>query len=131
MLKERAEKYYNEGNYNCAETILRAANDEYELGLDEASMKLVAGFGGGMGCGQACGALCGGICAISAAEVADKAHTAPELRGKTTKLVAAFRRILGDTQCKNLMGKYKKPDTRCLETVLLGCEALSEVMEKE
>lgn len=131
MLKERAERYYNEGNYNCAETILRAANDEYKLGLDEASMKLVAGFGGGMGCGQACGALCGGICAISAAEVADRAHTTPALRPKTAKLVAAFRRILGDTQCKNLMVKYKKPDTRCLETVLLGCEALAEVMEEE
>ena len=32
MLKERAKEYYNQ-NYNCAETIVRAANDEYNLGL--------------------------------------------------------------------------------------------------
>lgn len=130
MLKERAEKYYNE-NYNCAETILHAANDEYNLGLDDETIRLTAGFGGGMGCGQACGALCGGICAISAALVEDRAHTTPGLRAKTTKLVAAFNRILGDTQCKNLMRKYKTPEQRCLQTVLLGCEALSEVMEEK
>jgi C_GCAxxG_C_C family probable redox protein len=130
MLKERAKKYYNE-NYNCAETILHAANDEYQLGLDNETIRLTAGFGGGMGCGQACGALCGGICAISAAIVEDRAHQTPELRGKTTKLVAAFNRILGDTQCKNLMPKYKTPETRCLQTVLLACDALSEVMEEK
>ena len=130
MLKERAEYYYTQ-NYNCAETILHAANDEYALGLDEETMRLVAGFGGGMGCGQACGALCGGVCVLSRALVDDRAHLTPELRGKTTKLVAAFRRILGDTQCKNLMPKYKTPENGCLETILLGCEALSEVMEEK
>ena len=29
MLREKAEKYYLEGDYNCAEAILRAANDAY------------------------------------------------------------------------------------------------------
>ena len=104
MLKERAKEYYNQ-NYNCAETIVRAANDEYHLGLTEEAIRMCGGFGGGMGCGKACGALCGGVCAISAALVEDRAHATPELRAKTTKLVAAFRRILGDTQCKNLMQK--------------------------
>ncbi|MDO5783782.1 MAG: C-GCAxxG-C-C family (seleno)protein [Eubacteriales bacterium] len=129
MLKERATEYYNQ-NYNCAETIIRAANDEYGLGLSEEAMRLSGGFGGGMGCGKACGALCGGICAISAKLIETSAHETPELRAKCTALVAAFNRILGDTECKNLMRKYKKPDVRCLNTVLLGCEALESVMEK-
>ena len=130
MLQERAKQYYDQ-DYNCAETILRAANDEYQLGLDEAALRLAAGFGGGMGCGQTCGALCGGVCAISAALVENRAHVTPELRAKTTKLVAAFRRILGDTQCKILVQKYKTPETRCWKTVELGCQALSEVMEEK
>ncbi|MGM9630893.1 C-GCAxxG-C-C family (seleno)protein [Butyricicoccus sp.] len=128
MLKERATEYYKKG-YNCAETIIRAANDEYQLGLTEEAMKLCGGFGGGMGCGKACGALCGGISAISAKLIDTKAHETPELRADCTRLVAAFNRILGDTECKNLMQKYKKPDSGCLETVLLGCEALESVME--
>lgn len=128
MLKEYAEKYYSQ-NYNCAETIIRAANDEYNLGLTEQAMRLCGGFGGGMGCGKACGALCGGISAVSAQLIDDRAHETPELRAKCTALVAAFNRILGDTECKNLMRKYKQPDTRCLNTVLLGCEALESVMK--
>lgn len=128
MLRERAEYYYNNFNYNCAETIIHAANDVYQLGMSEETMKIVGGFGGGMGCGQACGALCGGVCVISQAKIETTAHEAPELRASTTKFVAAFRRILGGTLCKELMPKYKKPDTRCLETILLGCDALEEVM---
>ena len=127
MLKQRAEYYYKQG-YNCAESVLRAANDVYELGLSEDAFLACGGFGGGMGCGQACGALCGGISAISAKLIETKAHDTPELRGTCTQLVAAFNRILGDTQCKNLMGKYKKPDTGCLTTFLLGCEALESVL---
>ena len=127
MLKERATEYYNNG-YNCAETIIRAANDEYRLGLTEEAMKLCGGFGGGMGCGKACGALCGGISAISAQLIDSKAHEAPELRAKCTQLVAAFNRILGDTECKNLKAKYHT-GSGCLETVLLGCEALDSLMQ--
>ncbi len=127
MLKQRATEYYKQG-YNCAETIVRAANDEYALGLTEEAMRMCSGFGGGMGCGKACGALCGGICVISSKLVKSSAHQTPELRAKCTKLVAAFNRILGDTECKHLMLKYKKPDTRCLDTVLLGCEALESAL---
>lgn len=129
MLKERATKYYKQG-YNCAETIVRAANDEYNLGLSEDAMRMCGGFGGGMGCGKACGALCGGICAISSQLIETSAHETPELRKKCQKLVSAFNRILGDTECKNLMIRYKKPDIGCLDTVLMGCEALESVMEE-
>lgn len=130
MLKERATQYYQQG-YNCAETIIRAANDEYQLGLTEDAMRLCAGFGGGMGCGKACGALCGGISVLSAKLVETKAHDCPELRAQCTKLVAAFNRILGNTECKNLKLKYHDPETRCLNTILLGCEALDSVMQGE
>ena len=111
MLKERAKEYYNQ-NYNCAETIVRAANDEYNLGLTEEAIR-----------------MCGGICVISSKLIESCAHETPELRKSCQQLVSAFNRILGDTECKHLMMKYKKPDTRCLDTVLLGCEALESVME--
>ena len=32
MLKDEIGKYYFDGNYNCAETIIRAGNDYYNLG---------------------------------------------------------------------------------------------------
>ena len=50
MMEERLYDYFITRDYNCAETILRAANDQYGLGLREQDFKLVSAFGGGMGC---------------------------------------------------------------------------------
>lgn len=47
-LQETIQKYYVQGNYNCSETLIHAANEYYDLKLDEDSMKVLSGFGGGM-----------------------------------------------------------------------------------
>ncbi len=59
MIRDFVETYYLEGDYNCAETLLLAANDAYALGLPEGAHRLVSAFGAGMGCERACGAVCG------------------------------------------------------------------------
>ena len=48
MLREIANDFYMNQNYNCGECILRAANKAYDLGLDERALKLASGFGAGM-----------------------------------------------------------------------------------
>ena len=45
MLKEVAIKYYRMG-YNCAESIIRAGNEVYDLGLHDKDMNMTAAFGG-------------------------------------------------------------------------------------
>ena len=42
MNNHKLRRYYLEKDYNCAETILRAANEEYHLGLNEDSFRLSA-----------------------------------------------------------------------------------------
>ena len=86
MTRDRIYGYFIEKDNNCAETMLRALNDEYQLGIPDDSVKLVGGFGGGMGCGKACGALCGGCSAISYRLIKERAHATPELK----PAVAAF-----------------------------------------
>ena len=54
MLKDVIGKYYFEGNYNCAETIIRAGNDYYGLGLHEEDMKMLGVYGAGIQCGNTC-----------------------------------------------------------------------------
>lgn len=61
----RVVHYYRELGYNCAESTLHAANDVWELGLDDSVFKVMAGFGGGMGVKNVCGAVRGGIAALS------------------------------------------------------------------
>ncbi len=65
MLKEKAHYYYGTLGKNCAEGLLLAASDIYNLGLTENEILLFAGFGGGMGCKSTCGALSGAIGVLS------------------------------------------------------------------
>lgn len=45
-IEELTAQYYLEKDCNCAETVLHAANDAYQLGLDDNAMKVIGGFGG-------------------------------------------------------------------------------------
>ena len=45
MLREIANDFYMNQNYNCGECILRAANKAYNLDLDERALKLASGSG--------------------------------------------------------------------------------------
>jgi C_GCAxxG_C_C family probable redox protein len=62
MLKDLlAEGFGEKEDLNCSEKILRGANIEYDLGLDDAALKMAAGFGGGMAIEDKCGALTAAI----------------------------------------------------------------------
>lgn len=128
MTRDYVGNYYLNQNYNCAESLLRAANDAYQLGIPEESFKLVGGFGAGMGCGTSCGALCAGISAIGAACIQSKAHETAGLGDLTTKFVEGFRAQMGSETCSEIVKTFKKPDVRCLETVLRAADVLDQVM---
>lgn len=128
MTRDYVENYYLNQNYNCAESLLRAANDAYQLGIPEESFKLVGGFGAGMGCGTSCGALCAGISAIGMSCIRTKAHETPELKDLTTRFVEGFRAQMGSEACDEIVKTFKKPDVRCVETVLRAADLLDQVL---
>ncbi|MDD3429613.1 MAG: C-GCAxxG-C-C family protein [Oscillospiraceae bacterium] len=128
MLKQEAEKIYLEQDYNCAETVLAAANIVYALGLSKEDIKLVSAFGGGMGCGSTCGALCSALAALGKKHVTTRAHATEGFKDLCANLVADFEQVLGSTDCEVLVQKYKTENTRCLATVLLACDVLEKYM---
>lgn len=130
MLRDLAKQYYLEQDYNCAEAILRAANDMYELHIDKEAMKLVSGFGAGMGCGHTCGALCGSIAAVSKYLVEGRAHATEGFREDCGRLTEAFEQQLGSLLCEQLKARYKKEDVRCLETVERAADVLEQYMKE-
>ena len=125
MLRDIAVKYYDD-NCNCAEALLLAANDQYNLGLTDKDIHLVGAFGGGMGCGRTCGALCGMIAALGAMRITTRAHEADGLRAQTAALVKAFEEKLGSTECVKLMATHKTPERRCGITVELAADVFEE-----
>ena len=107
-LSEVIEKYYVNQNYNCAETLLHAANEYYDLQISEADMKMMAGFGGGMFVGSTCGAMVGCIAALSKMVIHTKAHE----------------------ECVELKPKYNTTAKRCLPTCLMAGQALEKTLEE-
>lgn len=130
MLRDRVREYYLGKDNNCAETTLHAIDDEYRLGLPEEAFRLIGGFGGGMGCGKTCGALCACVAALGKMTVTERAHATPEFKEHCAALVERFTQALGSTECSELTLKYKKEETRCLDTVLLAADTFEKFLRE-
>lgn len=129
MLADIAERYYLEGDYNCAESVLLAANEAYGLGLDpQVCYRLVSAFGGGMGCGVVCGALAGSMAALGQEAVTGRAHTTEGFKALCAGCVRDFTDTLGGRDCAQLKPKYFSRDTHCLTTVRMACDVLERQM---
>lgn len=115
MRKEDIINSYLKEGYNCAETILRLANEEYKLGVGDGDIKLISGFGGGMGAGSLCGALTSSIAVLGKMFVETKDHDTEGFREICGEFFEKFKRELGSTDCDKLKATYKKDDaTKCL-----------------
>ena len=128
MLKEKMVYYYQTLNKNCAEAAVLAANDVYQLNLDEKAIKLFLGFGGGNGCGGTCGVLSGALAVLSHL-YGDKPQT--EFRPLCAEFVKEFEAKMGSTECSVLAARYKTPETRCTGAVALAGEVLDAFIAKQ
>ena len=128
---ERVKEYYLGKCFNCAESVLRTANEEYELGLNEKALVTAGGFGGGMGAGSSCGALCGAIQALGAKMLNEgRAADCPGFREQCAAYYHAFEEALGSSECRCLEPKYKNGDIRCYAVVERAYELLKAAMEE-
>ena len=130
MLKDVIGKYYFEGNYNCAETIIRAGNEYYDLGLHDRDMIMMGVYGAGIQCGNTCGAILSAAAILSMKYVEAKAHESADIRKVGTNLIRKFNMRYGSTLCKDIKPQSFKPEYRCLKTVETACDILEEVIKE-
>ena len=128
MLKDIFEKYYFDGNYNCAETMIRAANEYYSLGLHDRDMIMVGGFGAGMQCGSTCGAVLSAVAVLSMKYIAERAHDSKEIKPVTQSLMRSFTEKYGSTLCKDIKPQSFNPEYRCKKTIESACDILEKVI---
>lgn len=126
MLKDLCEKYYFEGNYNCAETIIRAGNDYYNLGLHDRDMIAFGGFGAGIQTGNTCGAVLAGVSILSMKYIEAKAHESADIKPVTRMLIQRFNQKYGSVLCKDI----KAQEIRCKNTIDVACDILEEVISE-
>jgi len=130
MLKNRVHEYYINRDYNCSEALILAINDEYKLGLDSDTLKLLSGFGLGMGCQKTCGALCSSISALGKLLVQNRAHATERFSETCADFVSCFIERLGSDQCNWLRDRYRRDDIRCLKTIELAADVFSEFISQ-
>ena len=128
MVRDYAREYFLEKKMSCAESVLRAANAQYNLGADESAFKAIASFGGGAGCGEFCGAIAGALGAVGIKYQAANGYTKEVLSEKCAEVVKKFKAQYGSELCSVLAETHKKADTRCLELVENTCDILESVM---
>ena len=128
MLKELLPKYYFDQNYNCAEAILRAANEYYNLGLHERDMIMVGAYGAGIQSGTTCGAVLAVAAVLSLKYVEAKAHESKDIRAVVQKMMRKFNEKYGSILCKDIKPQSSKPEYRCRMTIEAACDILEETI---
>lgn len=128
MLKDHLAKYYFDGNYNCAESVLRAGNDYYGLDLHDRDMKLVGAYGAGIQTGNTCGALLGAAAILSMKYIEAKAHESEDIKPVVTLLMDKFRAAYASTLCEAVKPQSFREGVRCLAAVEKTCDILEQVI---
>lgn len=132
MLTEKIEKYYSKGlNLNCAETMVYAANEEYNLNLDKNALKMAAGFGGGMGIESVCGALTGGIMVLGVLFTNEKAHESERIKTLEKEFLSRYQDKMGDIMCRPLKEKHHNDEVRCINIIKEAGAILDEIVQRE
>lgn len=126
MLRDLAKKYYFDEEYNCAEALLLASNEMYNLGLKKEDVDFITAFGGGMGCGRVCGALSGSLSALGRMIHLEK----DSFHDLCASLVEDFEKSLTNSECNILKEKYKTEEERCLKTVELAADVFENFIIK-
>lgn len=123
-LNDIVRRCYLEENLNCAETLLKACNEYYQLDIPEDCYPLLSAFGGGMQTGNVCGALSGCTAALGKMLVETKAHECEDLRRCQVLLMRTFRQLLNETQCAKLKAMHFDMENRCLKTCFCAAQAM-------
>ena len=132
MLYEKVLKYHDKSyDYNCSETMLYAANEEYQMNLSKQTMKTMAAFGGGMGVESVCGAITGSLAVISIMFTINRGHESERVKNLSIEFFQKFTDKLGTDNCAILKEKYKRDDIGCNIMMEVAANILEEIVLRE
>lgn len=123
-----AAKYTGPDDLNCSESMLVAANEAYDIGLDEQALRVASPFGGGMGVEGPCGALTGSLMALGAMRATDVCHRDAELVELRDEFVRRFRERFGSLDCREIKTRFRDETRGCEPVVAAAGEILEELL---
>ncbi len=128
-LETIAVTYYRSG-YNCAESILRAGNDYYDLKMAERDLIIAAGMGGGLQSGDVCGVINAAAAIMSLRYIETKAHDSATFKPMMQELVKAFDNGFQARKCDDIKPRFHQPEVKCVKTVALGAQILEAFIKQ-
>lgn len=118
-------------DFNCAEKILYGGNEAYKLGLNNETLKMSAGFGGGMGIGSVCGALSASIMILGILFVQNNAHESTRIKDLTKELLSKYEEAMGEIDCAPLVKAHRTKEEKCNNVILKAAEILDSIVKRE
>lgn len=132
MLMDKINKYYTkEYDLNCAEVMIYAASEEYDMNLKSETFKTMSSFGGGMGIESVCGAITGSLAVIGILFTKEKAHEGDRVKNLCKEFFQKFEEKLSTNNCTQLKAKYKKEGIGCRVMIETAAEILEEIVIRE
>ncbi len=125
-VKDRAIEYHNNG-FNCAQSVLAACSDYYDLD-EKTVLAISAGFGGGMRSGEICGAISGAVMAEGLAfPFNDADNTAAKMKIATlaAETVNTAKKQYGCVRCFEL----KSNAVSCLEMIGFMAQTAEDIIK--
>lgn len=111
-------EYHKEG-YNCAESVLKAFNED--TGLD-IPIAIASPFGGGMTVGSTCGAITGILMAVGALKGRNSSEEKNNSRLITKEIINKVKEKYGTLECIEL----KKTGVTCDEIIEYAYDLLDK-----
>lgn len=132
MLMDKAKKFYSkEFDLNCAETMIYAANEEYDMNLSKETLKTMAAFGGGMAIESVCGAITGSLAVLSILFTRDRGHESERVKNLTKEFFAEYQQQLNTYNCDELKAEYRNENERCWIMIEKAAETLDKIIIRE
>lgn len=131
MLIERVRKYYDtEYDLNCAECLMVAANEEYDLDISKDALRTSAVMGGGFGIGSICGAATGALSIIGIMFTRERGHESPHVKMMSVEFLSNFQERMNSLNCQLLIPMHRTEECRCLTIVETAAVVLDEIVNK-
>ena len=131
MLVETIMKYYDKKyDLNCAECIVKAVNEVYDLNISKETLMTMSAFGCGMTIGSVCGAATGAVAALGIMFTNERGHKSPHVREMTSNFLNKFNYKMDALDCITLKSNYYEAETRCSKIMRASAEVLEEIIEE-
>lgn len=114
---------------NCAEVMLRAANDKYGFNLSEESFRMLQGFGAGFYSERTCGAFSGSLAALGVLYTEERPSDQAKMTEAAKLLVKEFEEEFGSLNCDYIKAHHRDSVSGCNPVKLRAGEVFNRVVE--